>query len=168
MAITIQTGMILTAARLNALAPATTRRTTDLTVTNSTALVDALSVPVLANAEYNVEALLIYEGTAAGDARAAFNWPSGSMSWGLIALSAAATAFSGDGTFPAFGTAAPDNSFLLGATGAGAQLTALARGTLVTGGTAGNLRLRFAQATAAAGTSAVLKAGSTLELRRIA
>ena len=168
MAITILSGMRLTPARLNALAPASARRATDATVTNSTTLVDGLSVPVLANAEYDVEAMMIYEATVTGDMRVAFNWPSGSMTWGLIGLSTQATAFTGDGTFPAFGAPAVDNALLVGATGLGGQLTALARGTLVTGGSAGNLRLRFAQATAAAATSAVLKAGSTLQVRRIA
>lgn len=169
MSITILSGMRLTPERLNALAPATTRRTSDLSVTNSIAVVDGLTVPVLANAEYDVEALLIYEAPTGNDMRVLFDWPSGTMPWGMLALDSAATGVFGDLRPTAFG--APTNgtsTFVLGGGGAGNQLLASVRGTLVTSGTGGNLKLRFAQGAAAAGTSAVLKAGSTLQVRRIA
>lgn len=168
MGISILSGMRLTPARLNALAPASARVTGDVTVTNSTVLADGIVVPVLANAEYDVEALLIYEAPTANDFKAGFNWPSGSMVWGMLGLISGSAGTTGDLQPFAFGSPAPDTTFNLGGGGAGSQLTALLRGTLVTGGAGGNLRLRFAQAVAAAATSAVLKAGSTLQVRRIA
>ncbi len=168
MAIQILSGMRLTPERLNALAPVSGRRTTDLTVTNSTTLVDALSVPVVAGAEYDVEALLIYEAPTGQDVKAGFNWPSGTMVWGLIGLDPAATTITGDLRPVAYGSPSNDQTFPIAGAGAGNQLTALLRGTLVTSLSSGNLRLRWAQSTAAAATSAVLKAGSSLQVRRIA
>lgn len=168
MSILIASGMRLTPARLNALAPASARRTTDLDRINTVTLADALSVPVLANAEYDVEAVIIYEATTANDAKVGFNWPSGTMVWGMLGLVAASTAAFGDLQPYAFGAPVSDQTFTLGGGGAGNQLTALLRGTLVTGGVAGNLRVRWAQQVAGAATTALMKAGSTLQARRIA
>ena len=167
MAITIMSGMRLTPARLNALAPLTSRLAADVVVTNSTTLVDAITVPVVAGAEYDVEALLIYEATANQDAKAGFNWPSGSMVWGMLGLSYLSTTAYGDLQPYAFGSAANDQTFTLGGGGVSNQVAALLRGTLVTSLSSGNLRLRWAQSSAAAATSAVLKAGSSLQVRRI-
>lgn len=167
MGITISSGMRLTPARLNALAPATTRRATDVTVTNSTVLVDALSVPVLAGVEYVVEATVFYEAPTANDMKVGFNWPSGSMVWGMVGLVAASTGAFGDLQPYAFGAPTNDQVFTVGGGGAGNQLVVLLRGTLVTSLTGGNLRVRFAQSTAGAGTSAIVKAGSSLRVGRI-
>ena len=168
MAIQILSGMRLTPARLNALAPITDRLAADVVRTNTTNLADAMSVPVIAGAQYDVEALLIYEATTGQDAKAGFNWPSGSMVWGLIGLDPAATTITGDLRPVAYGAPSNDQTFPIGGGGAGNQLTALLRGTLVTSLSGGNLKVRWAQNAAAAGTSAILKAGSTLQLRRIA
>lgn len=168
MAIEILSGMFLTPARLNALAPSTARRTTDATVTNSAALVDGLSVATLPNAEYDVEVFAVYEAPVANDLKVAFSWPSGSMTWGMVGLISGATTVTGDLQPFAFGAPAVDQAFNVGGGGAGNQLVALLRGTYVAGLIGGSLKFRFAQAVAGAGTSAVLKAGSTMQLRRIA
>ncbi|MBQ1061333.1 hypothetical protein [Micromonospora sp. C41] len=167
MAIQILSGMRLTPARLNALAPITDRLAADVTRTNTTNLIDTLSVPVIAGAQYDVEALLFYEAPTANDAKIGFNWPSGSMVWGMLGLASGSTTAFGDIQPYAFGAPVNDQTFVLGGGGVSNQLTALMRGTLVTSLSGGNLKVRWAQNTAGAGTSAILKAGSTLQLRRI-
>ncbi|MGC4891093.1 hypothetical protein [Micromonospora sp. DT227] len=170
MANLIQSGMRLTPARLNALSPMIVRKTSDQSVTNSTTLVidSQLSLPALAGAEYDVELMLIYEATAAGDFRCGLNFPAGAtMTWGMIALDTAATSVYGDLRPTAYANPVYNNNFIIGGAGAN-QLLALFRGTLIMGASAGTLYINFAQGTAAAGTSATIKAGSTLQMRRIA
>lgn len=163
----IAAGAELKASRLSAIGPTIVRRTSDGIVTNSTALVDGLSVAVLANTVYEVDATLIYEATTGNDIRVGMNWPSGTLAWGALGLDVAATTWFGDVRTASFGSAAVDQVTSLGGAGAGNQLIAIARGLLAVGATGGNLRLRFAQNVAAASTSAVLKAGTILKITAV-
>lgn len=169
MPITFPSGSRITPERLAALVPLWARKTGDQSVTNSTALTNdaQLFVSVVANAEYDVEAKIIYEAPIANDFRYAFTWPSGAlMPWGTIQLIQGAATNVGDIAPFAFGNPASGDAFNAGGGGAGNQLLVLAKGSLVVGATAGTLRFQFAQATAGAGTSAICKSGSTLMLRR--
>lgn len=170
MTIVIASGMRLTPARLNALAPVTYRKTADQSVTNSTALVtdSQLSIPCLANAEYDVEAKIIYEAPTANDMRIAFGFPTGAvMPWGMLALDIGATGLSADLRPTAFGNPASSQQFSVGGGGAGNQLMVIMKGTLIMSGFTGNVEFRFAQLVAGVGTAAIVKAGSTLQIQRI-
>lgn len=170
MTIVISSGMRLTPARLNALAPVIVRKTADQSVSNSTALTSdsALSMAVAANSEYDVEVKLVYEAPTANDIKVAFTFPTGAaMPWGVLSVVAGATGTTGDLQPFAFGSPSPDAAFNLGGGGAGNQLLALIKGTLIVGSTAGALQFRFAQVTAGSGTSAIVKAGTTMRLQRI-
>ncbi|MEU4781874.1 hypothetical protein [Micromonospora sp. NPDC023633] len=162
-------GTPITPDLLARLVPVWARKTLDQSVTNSTTLVGdtALVVDVLAGAEYDVEAKIIYEAPVANDFKYNFSWPSGSFfPWGVMQLIASAGSNTGDLAPFAFGNPTPGDFFVAGGGGVGNQLLALVKGTLIVGPTAGKLQLQFAQGAVGAGTSAVCKAGSTLMLRR--
>lgn len=171
MSIAIASGMRLTPARLNALAPVWARKSADQTKTNSSTLSNdsALVLPVEANAEYDVEAKIFYEAPTANDFKFAFTWPSGaSFPWGVLMQVNTSTGTSGSLAPFVFGNPTSGDFFVAGGGGAGNQLLLLIKGSLIMGGTAGNLQFQFAQSSAAAGTTAVCKAGSTLRLMRTA
>lgn len=145
-------------------------KTLDQTVTNNATLQDdtELLLPVVANATYEMNALVIYSGTTAGDCKIAWTAPSGSaLDWvsGGFDPGAGAAAVVGVRNFEIRTLA---DYAQTGATGAGNKLAIVPAGTLYTGGSAGTFRMQFAQVTAAPATSAVVYARSKLSLRRIA
>ncbi|WBB73226.1 hypothetical protein O7602_26660 [Micromonospora sp. WMMD1128] len=145
-------------------------KTGDQQVTNSTTKAnDAdLVLPVQANAVYAVEGTILYQGFAANDVGVDFTFPSGTMSWGISSLAPSVTTYTGEASGAGISAGASGSGFVLGAAGLSNTLLALIKGTLSTGGSAGSLQFRFAQQSAAASTSAIIKTGSSLWLRRVA
>jgi hypothetical protein len=145
-------------------------KTADQTVTNNSTLQDdaELLLPVVANATYEMNALVIYSGTTAGDCKIAWTAPAGSaLDWvsGGLDPAVGAAAVVGSRNFE---IRALTDFAQSGGTGAGNKLAIVPSGTLYTGGSAGTFRMQFAQFVAAAATSAVVYARSKLSLRRIA
>ena len=143
------------------------RKTVDEIVTNSIAVQDddQLTLAVAANGVYLVDAFLMYDGDTAGDFRVTFSGPSGaSMDWTPNGL--ATSQVSGSASIKLERQNLNGES-TLGASGAGSKAVALPRGLLIVGGTAGNLTVRWAQATASA-TATTLFANSWLRLTKIA
>lgn len=146
-------------------------KTTDQSATNSSTLVNAtnLGASVVANAVYTVDLMAIYEATVANDMKIAFTFPAGAnFPWGLHSLQSAAPDTIDDFQSFAFGDPASDAPFNVGGGGAGLQLMLTVKGTLMMGATAGTLQFRFAQVSAAASTSAIIKSGSRMTIERIA
>jgi hypothetical protein len=141
----------------------------DQTVTNSTVLVnDAdLLFAVAANAEYDWDALVIYQAPTGQDGKIAWTAPAG-----------ATCDWTSDGVDPAVssGVVAARNFeprilsdfALTGGIGAGTSMAIRPRGRLVTIGTAGTFRMQFAQSSSLAATSMIVKAASYLSIRRVA
>ncbi|MFF1684600.1 hypothetical protein [Streptomyces sp. NPDC058254] len=143
------------------------RKTADETVTNSITVQDddQLTVAVAANSVYTVESFLIYDGDTTGDFRLTFTGPSGAaMDWTPNGASASQSAGTGSIKLERQPLGVEST---LGASGAGAKAVAMPRGLLSTGGTAGTLTLRWAQATSSA-TATTVFANSWLRLTKIA
>lgn len=142
----------------------------DQSVTNSATLTNDsdLLFAVAASATYEWNGLIIYQATTAGDIKIAWTAPAGAtLDW------------TSDGVDPAVagGATVATRNFeprvlsdfaQSGGTGAGVSLVIRPQGRLVTSTTAGTFRMQFAQVTAAAATSAVVKAASYLSYRRTA
>jgi hypothetical protein len=140
-------------------------KTSDKTVTSSTALSDdaQLSLPVLASTTYLVELLLIYSGATAADAKAGLSVPSGAT-YQLVPISLPSTASATAGSLE---TAVSTSSVVLGIGAATpTKMGAFVTGTLVVGGTAGTCTVSFAQ-NSSSGTGSVLATGSALRLTRV-
>lgn len=166
-------GQRLTASLLSAVLPITAIKTSDESVTSSTALQDdnELFVSVAAPATYLLGGFLMWVGNDTGDIKLAFTNPASStMHWALTGPSAQDTAFASGATrgagewFPRNNqTSSPTSSIpYSGSTG-------LLHGRLVgslTTSNAGTLRLQWAQNTSN-GTATTVKLGSWISLRRI-
>jgi hypothetical protein len=146
---------------------ATVVRTTDATgITNSTTLVndDTLTVPLLANSTYKVKAYLRYTAATTGDLQFGFTCPTGASGrYTPNGLSSAATS----NTFAI--TRSDLNISTAAATvgGAGTATMAIAEGVVITGGTAGNITVKWAQGTSDA-TATQLLAQSYLAVEKVA
>lgn len=158
-------GQVLEAADLIAAFPLAKFKTGDESLPSSTAYQDDdhLVVPVEANRDYIVEALLLFTGDPAADAKWQFTLPAGSvMSWGTFTVdSAAAIATTG-----ASNSGSPAGNVVTGVAGTGTFRATFIRGTLEVGGTPGNLTLQWAQNVSNA-TATVLRRGSHLLLTRV-
>ncbi|MFG2002291.1 hypothetical protein ACGFNU_24375 [Spirillospora sp. NPDC048911] len=166
---TFTAGQRLTAALLAAMQPLEAIKTSDQVVTNSVVLVDdtQLALPLVGGASYRGRLVLYYSAEDTGDLDYAWAVPAGTIGRrGLIgpdptsgvgvSLIAAQSRVSGS-----FAT-----EFTLG--GADAVHRVAIENILITPGVSGNLQLRFAQGTAAAGTNATVLANSNLTLWRTA
>lgn len=142
------------------------RKTTNESVSSATTGTtlqndDDLFLTVVANAVYRIEGVLKMASPSAADLKLAFTVPAGAtFDWSLHGIIAAASATTDD--FLAGLTAASTQS--VGGFGAGTVIGKV-DGLLVVGGTAGTIRLQWAQDTANAGGTSML-AGSFLEGRR--
>lgn len=150
-------------------APYVVRKTSNETVTSSTALQNdnELLAAVLANTLYRVDMFVIYDGATTGDIKLGFTAPAGAtFDW-------TATAFD-----PAIGAGALIGSVKLshstiasaepaGAVGTGAGNRSVARiaGWLLVAGTAGTFQFQWAQ-NASDATATTVLAGSVLEITR--
>lgn len=127
---------------------------------------DALVLPVVASANFELSGLLIFNGGAANDdLKTGWTAPAGStLDWMATAQPIAATTTSG--TVVTNSKTLADLSSL-GTIGTGTNLTALITGRLTTGATAGSLQFQWAQVTSSA-TATTVCAGSYIALRRVA
>ncbi|MGH3978080.1 MAG: hypothetical protein ACRDRZ_03600 [Pseudonocardiaceae bacterium] len=162
-------GQKLTAAELNAAfdIDRTVYQAADQTVTNSVTLVSStsLTMPVEANATYAYDALVIYTAPTAQDFRYKWLLPTGSgirnSPWNNTLTDTTLNAPVAHDAFDVFESAA-------GGIGAGAMVTYRPGGVMIVGATSGSMTFQFAQWTAGAATSAVLKLGSWVRLARVA
>lgn len=160
-------GEKITAAKLNGLLTTVVKLATE-SVTNSAAMQDddELAAPVLANATYRVQLMLLYDAPAAGDIQIGWSGPSGAtLTW---TPGGAATS---EGTPFALASMNLQTRTIseIAAIGGSSSNGVMAdvTGTLIVGGTAGTLQFRWAQNTANA-TATNVRASSHLILTRIA
>jgi len=139
-------------------------KTSTETVTSSVTLQndDDLFVAVDANAAYDVRLILRYQAATAGDIQIGWTAPAGSTHTNTYLHALSTTAVGGGDDVIVAGTTAPG----AGGVGSGTDVALIWEGLLITAGTAGTLRLQWAQlASFATGTSVL--AGSKLILQRI-
>lgn len=127
---------------------------------------DELFLPAVANATYRFDLLLLHSSSNAGRFKMQFTAPAGSsLAWGVVGVAIAVTSSN-----PVTDVSMPSRTLtdILGLGGGNLTgTTAFVQGVLTTSGTAGNLRLQWAQNTSDAGATQV-RAGSTLRMKRIA
>ena len=166
MAFELVAGEILTAEKLNQRLPYRVDKTAPQSVTSSTTLVNDgdLTVPVEANAIYEVEALILASGDTAGDIRVAWTIPSGAATAGRVCIG------------PQLGMTAATNTAMVDISRNWATqqtygvststVGILEKGTLTTSATPGNLQMQWAQGTSSA-TATNVESGSWLRIQRI-
>jgi hypothetical protein len=162
---TFVTGDVPTAAQVNSWFVNTlcAYKTADESVTSSTAFQDDdhLTVQVEASCVYDLTLVLAYDGATAGDFKYQLVMPAGATVVGVVSgLSTTAAASTDDFTTSWTGAAN------LGGIGAGSTQGTYARGLLVVAGTAGTLKVQWAQ-TVSSGTATRLFTGSFISLRRL-
>jgi hypothetical protein len=143
------------------------RKTATESVTSSTTLQDDddLTVSVLANTVYTVQAMLRYDGATTGDMKYKFVVPSGASF--LYANMIPATSITGSaGNTTNFAGFDDTQTLSVGAAGAGTTLAIAISGLLVVGGTAGTFKLQWAQQTSDA-TATRMFAGSFLRATKV-
>lgn len=141
------------------------------TVNNSNAVQDddELFLSVVANAVYEVHGYIFYDGAGSGaggaDFRLGWSGPAGAtFDWVSDGLLDTVTAGVGNVQRNKLGFG---NTSIVGAVAAATNLVATPSGILVTSGTAGTFRFRWAQGIATA-SDTIRQAGSTLVLHRLA
>lgn len=140
-------------------------KTSTESVTSSTTLQndDQLVVPMLANYKYAFEAYLIYDGSTAGDLKAAFTVPSGAtLNWTNFAPNSGGTLVDYNAVVQT-SSGATRNIACNGAT----VMSCQPKGYVGMGSTAGNLQLQWAQVASNA-TATRIFLGSWIRLTRIA
>lgn len=162
----IQAGGRITAAMLQGIAPLAVIKGADESVTSSTTLQfdDALTLPIVANAQYLFDCYLNYEGGTAGSSDMQVVWSVPT----LATLRYEPLYTSGGSLNISAGTTVTGSTTLTLATnGAGNLRGASFRGSLIVGSNAGNLSLRWAQNTSS-GTATIMHAQSYLTLWQVA
>jgi hypothetical protein len=126
-----------------------------------------LSAPVVANAEYRFDFLIIYDGDSAADLKVGLSAPAGCTGvWWPGAMDSSGSAFASSprwGAIEDIGT----SSMAVGCIGSGTALAMRASGTLVVAATAGTFALTWAQ-NSGSPTATVLHQHSSLLLQRVA
>lgn len=161
----VRVGHKLTTADFDALGTLVLKTSTE-SVTSSTALQndDQLFLAVAANAKYTIEALIIYDGAAAGDFKAAFTIPSGAtINW----VAGGPQSGVGVTSYNANVATASAAALALACNGAGNSMGAQPKGYLSVASTAGNLQFQWAQQASSATATRVFL-GSWLKLTRVA
>lgn len=169
---------VLTSAALNAGLlvgrPLFVRKTADQSVTSSTTLIDDTELygTVAPNCTYRFELHMFYVGNETGDINTRWTFPTGAtLDQMTICGWPIDTGFNTGGThadtefYALLAQTSPSTARPFA--GSTTVVTALIVGTLVVGGTAGTLQLQWAQ-NVSNGTATTVKAGSCLELRRVA
>jgi len=156
MSVQFASGMRLTPARLNAPIPRIVRKTTDETIISNSTYQndDALVISVVANAIYTAHLHMIYNSGTVPDFKCVGTVPSGASTpnWTWHAP-------------PAPGQAVPlTTGLFLDGTAANAPLDAF--GLIITGATAGNVQIQWAQ-TASTASNTIVRAGSYISLTRV-
>ncbi|MFJ8687200.1 hypothetical protein [Micromonospora wenchangensis] len=157
----IQSGMPLLPELLNS---PTAWKTADTSRSSTTTLAadPDLTVPVIAGATYMLSAYIAHTYDAACDFKFSWSGPAGATmtNWQADWRTTDGTEISG--AFAAIGSVVPITS------GSGTLSQPLwAHGVLIIGGTAGTFALTWAQNTSSA-NAAIVRAGSTLRLERVA
>lgn len=165
-------GRWIQASQLDAMQPLYVEKSADQQAVSSTtnANDNALLVPVETNAKYVLSGMLLYSARSDTDIKMGWTVPSGaSLDWIAHAQIQAGTTgiassgivvdrqIHGNTAFPLGGAAAENTTYM----------TATLSGRLVTGGTAGNLQLNWAQISSNA-VASIMRAGSWLLLTRVA
>lgn len=141
----------------------------DQTVTNYASLTPSpwLWVECVAGATYTLDGFLVYSATVAQDIKVAVVGPSGaSARWTLLGVDSGSALTTGAGDLNTLTSTLGSTRVTAGA-GAAVIMSAGLLGSVVIGGTAGIVRVQFAQNVAAASTSAILRAGSWIRLNRV-
>lgn len=147
------------------------RKTADTTRASTTAYSadPHLTVAVLANAVYEVEALILYSADADRDMKAAWSGPaSSSMQWVGHNLLGFETGAAAD-NLPIDGQVLGDLGYQAGGRVAGSNTeiaTMTVRGILITAGSAGSLTFRWAQIVSGA-VGTIVRSGSYVKVTRI-
>lgn len=165
---TFPSGHVPSADEMAALLPLFAKKTATQAVTSSTTLVNdnELFVSVLANATYEVDTFIIYDGAAGTAIKVGFTAPSGAtLDWWNNGTSGGNTSFINTGPF--WGWSAIGTSNTIGTAGAGSEGVCRPGGILVTSSTPGTFQLQWAQGSSNA-TAVHVFAGSTMTLRRVA
>lgn len=139
-------------------------KSADESVTSSAVLQndDHLVVGLLANSQYWIELFLIYQAGTTEDLALGFSVPSGAaLYWTHGGLRGGAT-----GSVDNISRTFLDESGAGWIGGTGANAVVMGEGRVVTGGSAGNLQLRWAQNTSG-GTATIVRAGSILIAQRL-
>lgn len=139
-------------------------------VVSSTVLVSdaVLTVPVPAAGRFQFDLTIFYDSSTTADFKLAFSWPAlATGRWGMHGPATSVTAGVGDGVFNT--VASSGTSIVIGGSGNGAAsiMMAIARGSLLMGGTAGNLTVQYAQSVSDA-TNTIVRADSRLMVWRVA
>lgn len=123
------------------------RKTADETVTSSNVLQDddELKIPLLPNSIYEFELCAFFDAATTGDIKAAFTVPAGSVIICRTVMPASAASSAPVTMVSSVMVASGAASNASGGIGAGAKAAYGVRGTVITGGTAGNLQFQFAQ-----------------------
>jgi hypothetical protein len=144
------------------------RKTVNETVNNTTTLQndDVLFLTPLVSTVYTLEGFIIYTSNTTPDFKCSFTFPAGaSLSWTGGGVDINATAGHSDMAANVAARLTSDSTFSYG--GSDAFVTALQiKGTLIMGGTSGNLQFRWTQATANASDTTVYR-DSWLRLTKV-
>lgn len=136
-------------------------------VSNTVLQSDAvLTVALPAAGRFAFDATIFYDSAAAADFKLAFTWPAGvTARWGISGPATNVSAGAGDGVFST--ATASGTSITVGGSGVGTAntLMATARGTLLMGGTSGNLVTQYAQNVSDA-SNTIVRIGSRLLIWR--
>lgn len=145
-------------------------RTTDAAaINNSTVLVnDATLVVALPTAgRFHFDLLLFYDASTTADIKVAFTIPAGaSIRWAGVGGNNTLAAGSAPGMWLAANASGTSVTFGANGTTAANMVAMMAKGAVVMGGTAGNLQLQYAQATADP-TDLIVRSSSRLTLWRV-
>jgi hypothetical protein len=154
----VRAGSRLTAAMAQDVAPLSAYKSTNQSVTSSATLVNdsALAVPLLANAVYDFELVLGYNGASgAGNIKLAWVLPSGAT----IGYAIYGNTTGGSATDAPWVTSTSAQA--LGTSGTSTPVGAVLSGTVAVSGTPGTMQLQWAQ-NSSNGTATTVLAGSVL------
>jgi hypothetical protein len=162
--VTLQKAVLADDPKLPKSAPGYASLAADFSKTSDAAAADVMSVAVVANATYVIDADLIATGATTGDLALSWSLPAGAtLDW--IPGGPSTSASSASSTPPDIGARSAGSTANVGMVGA--NIMVRPHGILRVGATAGNLTLRAAQAVADA-TATTIKAGSILRAQRVA
>ena len=156
MSVQFASGMRLTPARLNAPIPRIVRKTTDETIISNSTYQndDALVISVVANATYTGHLHIVYNSGTAPDFKVVGTVPSGTTTpfwtWHAAPAPGQATSLTTGAFFDGTAGNAPFDAY----------------GLVITGGTAGNVQIQWAQTTLTA-SNTIVRAGSYISLTRV-
>lgn len=127
-----------------------------------------LTVAVPTAGRFQFDLTLYYDSSGTADLKVAFVWPAGATGrWGMHGPATTVATGVGDGVFNT--VASSGTAIVIGGSGNGASniTMAIARGSLLMGGTSGTFAVQFAQNVSDA-TNTIIRADSRLQVWRVA